>query len=154
MLNVGVHRLDRGDVAQTQCLALTDHSFGILGNNRRLAILAEGRSRIMHDRAVVIVADVIAVGNLLVEVVLKSWDAVLKLHGDELCAIFAALFVPYSLADAAMRSRATEVCLYPTAPFLWPGQEWISDAAVENALGESASRRISRDIWRWIQGRT
>ena len=48
----------------------------------------------------------------------------------------------YSLADAAIRSRAPTLCMNPQMPFRWPHETWDSRADFVNALGGSHKRSI------------
>jgi NTE family protein len=59
----------------------------------------------------------------------------------------------YSLADAAMRSRAQPLCPIPDAPFRWPHDGWDDTSAYE-ALCGSHRRKIGRDVFRYLTGRT
>jgi len=58
----------------------------------------------------------------------------------------------YSLADAAMRSRAPELCVDCNAPFSWPHTRWCEEGVVKNALANSRSRRVLRSLWNLIVG--
>jgi NTE family protein len=60
----------------------------------------------------------------------------------------------YSLADAALRSRAPALCPNLNAPFRWPSDEWAQDAKLSVALEESHRRKIVRDLSRYLAGRT
>ena len=55
----------------------------------------------------------------------------------------------YSLADAALRSRAPAICANPRVAFGWPHQEWSSEASLEEQLVCSHSRKIVRDVVRY-----
>jgi NTE family protein len=59
----------------------------------------------------------------------------------------------YSLTDAALRSRAPALCQNPAAPFRWPHEGWSDDVRVPEALSGSASRKIGRDVWRYLTRR-
>jgi NTE family protein len=59
----------------------------------------------------------------------------------------------YSLADAALRSRARNLCSHPAAPFRWPHEGWREDDRLRQTLCNSATRRISRDFWQYLTGR-
>jgi NTE family protein len=59
----------------------------------------------------------------------------------------------YSLADAALRSRAPALCRHESAPFQWPHEGWCDDVKAPQALSASDRRRIGRDIWRYLTGR-
>ena len=59
----------------------------------------------------------------------------------------------YSLADAAVRSFATQVCSDPSVPFRWPHAEWSDDAKAEAALKRSSTRQIVQDVLRYVLGR-
>ncbi len=59
----------------------------------------------------------------------------------------------YSLADAALRSRARALCPNPATPFRWPHQVWSDDGGLREALADSGRRKIQRDVWRYITGR-
>ena len=52
-----------------QAVALADDRTRLLGYDRVLAILREGFARVVHDRAVVVGSQVVAIENVLVEVV-------------------------------------------------------------------------------------
>jgi len=60
----------------------------------------------------------------------------------------------YSLADAALRSRAPTICTNLMAPFRWPHDQWCDDITVQSALAKSAKRRIGRDLCRFFFGST
>ena len=77
----------------------------------------------MHDRAEVVRANVVTIGDVLVEVVLHARDDLGKVDGDEQIAIFAALFVPQAndMADLVDRPAAVAAGreineLLPSAP--------------------------------------
>lgn len=53
----------------------------------------------------------------------------------------------YSLADAALRGRAPQLCPNLAAPFQWPNDHWCDDSVIRRALGQSGGRRILKDIW-------
>lgn len=50
----------------------------------------------MHDGIIVVVTDVIAVCNVLSEVVHQIWADVLEVDPDEFVSVFATLLVPLS----------------------------------------------------------
>ena len=56
----------------------------------------------------------------------------------------------YSLADAAMRSRAAALCPTPSAPFRWPDGNWCGDSDARRALEMSGKRSVLRDVWRHL----
>jgi NTE family protein len=58
----------------------------------------------------------------------------------------------YSLADAALRSRANALCPILTAPFAWPSVSWSADDRLMEALADSHRRRIWRDLKRYFTG--
>lgn len=58
----------------------------------------------------------------------------------------------YSLADAALRSRAPVLCVNSSHPFQWPRQKWSDDEATVTALGHSGTRKILRDAFRYLAG--
>jgi NTE family protein len=60
----------------------------------------------------------------------------------------------YSLADAALRCRAPALCPNLAAPFRWPHDGWSADGRLQEALCDSASRNLRRDLWRYLTGRT
>jgi NTE family protein len=60
----------------------------------------------------------------------------------------------YSLADAALRSRAPALCPNLAAPFRWPNEEWCDDGQLSEALIAAHRRRILRDAVRYLTGRT
>ena len=60
----------------------------------------------------------------------------------------------YSLADAALRSRAPVLCQNLQAPFRWPNEEWAEDGKLLEALKGSQRRRILRDVARYLSCRT
>src|SRR5919108_2919286 len=61
-----VDRHYRGDVAGAEGFTLPDR-LSVLGDQRRLARIDRERvPRIVHDRAVVVVADVVAIGDVLI----------------------------------------------------------------------------------------
>jgi NTE family protein len=55
----------------------------------------------------------------------------------------------YSLADAALRSRAPDLCTTSEVAFGWPHQEWSSEASLGEQLAYSHSRKIVRDVVRY-----
>ena len=55
----------------------------------------------------------------------------------------------YSLADAAVRSRAPTLCSATPGDFRWPQPEWSSRADFVGALARSHTRRIFRDAVRY-----
>ncbi len=59
----------------------------------------------------------------------------------------------YSLADAALRSRAKALCPNPTTPFRWPHQACSDDGKASEALADSGRRKIRRDLWLYLTGR-
>src|SRR5207253_3047926 len=59
----------RGDIPDTETVALTDDHAAMLRNDRVLVVRRKGVSRVMHDRVVVIRAEVDAVLNMLIEIV-------------------------------------------------------------------------------------
>ena len=58
----------------------------------------------------------------------------------------------YSLADAALRSRARALCPNLAAPFRWPHEAWCGDGKLSEALTASHRRRILRDVSRYLTG--
>lgn len=56
----------------------------------------------------------------------------------------------YSLADAALRSRAPSICTNPRATFLWPHAEWPRAKNLNELLKNSHSRNITRDVARYL----
>jgi NTE family protein len=54
----------------------------------------------------------------------------------------------YSLADAALRSRAPSLCSGATPAFQWPHENWRTDDAAQKALAGSGNRHLLSDIWR------
>lgn len=56
----------------------------------------------------------------------------------------------YSLADAALRSRASALCSKAPGDFRWPQPEWSGDADFAKVLSQSHSRRILRDAVRYV----
>ncbi len=58
----------------------------------------------------------------------------------------------YSLADAALRSRAPALCPNLAAPFRWPNEDWCDDGRLSEALKTSHRRRILRDAFRYLTG--
>jgi NTE family protein len=59
----------------------------------------------------------------------------------------------YSLADAALRSRAPGLCPRLEAPFRWPHAGWCDDGRASEALSGSHARKLRRDLWRYLTGR-
>jgi NTE family protein len=63
----------------------------------------------------------------------------------------------YSLADAALRSRAPTMCSHTQSPFRWPDPAWTESPVILNALKRSGSRRILKSlgtyarscVWPW-----
>jgi NTE family protein len=60
----------------------------------------------------------------------------------------------YSLADAAVRTFASDLTRNPGAPFRWPCPDYATDAECEKALANSSSRRVLHDIWSVVRGRS
>ncbi len=60
----------------------------------------------------------------------------------------------YSLADAAIRSRAKSLCPNPTSPFRWPHSKWSTDTMAVGVLDGSDRRNLWRDLFRYITGRS
>lgn len=60
----------------------------------------------------------------------------------------------YSLSDAALRSRAPELCPIVDTPFRWPHAEWSDEGKVEAALADSHRRKLIRTFGRYLVGRT
>lgn len=58
----------------------------------------------------------------------------------------------YSLADAALRSRAKALCPNLTSPFRWPHQGWSDEGKLHEALAASSSRKIWRDLRLYFSG--
>jgi NTE family protein len=56
----------------------------------------------------------------------------------------------YSLADAAMRSRAAALCSHPVGTFRWPHGEWAGQANLAEVLEGSSKRKIFRDAVRYL----
>jgi hypothetical protein len=54
----------------------------------------------------------------------------------------------YWLADAAIRSYASALPLNPAATFTYPHADWMNDQRAAQALKESGSRNIWKDVWR------
>jgi NTE family protein len=59
----------------------------------------------------------------------------------------------YSLADAAVRSFAPQLCSHADAPFCWPHPEWSAGEKLVEALRASGQRHVWRDAWRYLLGR-
>lgn len=57
----------------------------------------------------------------------------------------------YSLADAAMRSRAPSLCANLAAPFHWPHPTWACDAAAKMALASSHKHHVCRSVGRYFR---
>lgn len=53
----------------------------------------------------------------------------------------------YSIADAALRGWAPQLCPNLTAPFHWPNDKWCDDGVIHGTLGDSGGRRILSDVW-------
>jgi NTE family protein len=58
----------------------------------------------------------------------------------------------YSLTDAALRSRAPQLCPNVTAPFRWPNNQWCDETVAQIALSRSEGRSILADIWNFLRG--
>jgi NTE family protein len=58
----------------------------------------------------------------------------------------------YSLADAALRSRAPGLCPNLGATFKWTNERWCGDDQMSVALKRSNCRNILRDIIRYLVG--
>lgn len=56
----------------------------------------------------------------------------------------------YSLADAALRSRALAICPKPNAPFCWPRPNWCDETEIPKYLKDSHRRKIFRDALRYL----
>ena len=56
----------------------------------------------------------------------------------------------YSLADAALKSRAPQLLSTQPPAFTWPHLEWRADEMAQTALQNSSNRQIARDIWSWV----
>lgn len=56
----------------------------------------------------------------------------------------------YSLADAALRSRAPVLCAPDAHPFQWPHPDWVDETECARALARSGSRRLIRDAVRYL----
>jgi NTE family protein len=56
----------------------------------------------------------------------------------------------YSLADAALRSRAPALCSTSPGDFQWPQQEWTGQADSLTALARSDRRSLIRDVARYF----
>jgi NTE family protein len=56
----------------------------------------------------------------------------------------------YSLADAAIRSRAPELCPNLSVRFVWPHDNWRDEARVHRALARSSRISLLRDISRLV----
>jgi NTE family protein len=59
----------------------------------------------------------------------------------------------YSLADAALRSRARQLCTRPDVEFCWPHCDSCQEEVVRRALYRSKSRRLFHDFWAILCGR-
>jgi NTE family protein len=57
----------------------------------------------------------------------------------------------YSLADAALRSRAPQLCPNVAARYYWPSDQWCDGSVLGGALGRSGGRRILADIWKVLR---
>ena len=119
-------RLRGRDIACGESVALAHDDAGRERHYRRDGVTAvdgECVARIVHDRAEVVRANVVTIGDVLVEVVLHARDDLGKVDGDEQIAIFAALFVPQAndMADLVDRPAAVAAGreineLLPSAP--------------------------------------
>jgi NTE family protein len=58
----------------------------------------------------------------------------------------------YSLADAALRSHARDLCPNPGAEFRWPAPGWCEDGQASAALAGSGRRFLPRDLWGLLRG--
>ena len=67
---------------------------GFFRDDRVFAVRAESVARIVHDRFIVVSAEVDAVMNVLIEIVAGYLQDLVELDGHELIAIFPALLVP------------------------------------------------------------
>jgi NTE family protein len=56
----------------------------------------------------------------------------------------------YSLAEAALRSRAPQLLANPVPEFVWPHRGWSTDPQAKVALEYSSSRHLIRDTWHWL----
>ena len=59
----------------------------------------------------------------------------------------------YALADAAIRSRAPQLCPTSAPAFTWPRPDWSDDRVASAALQASGRRRMLRDVFRFLTGR-
>lgn len=59
----------------------------------------------------------------------------------------------YSIADAAIRSRAPQLCPLQNAAFDWPNGDWCDGAVATRALARSHARQVLPDVWRYIKRR-
>jgi NTE family protein len=57
----------------------------------------------------------------------------------------------YSLADAAVKSRAPQLLENRAPAFMWPHPEWSADNKAQIALLESSRRHVAHDIWSWLR---
>src|SRR4051812_27437543 len=93
-----VRHAQRGDIARTESIALTNLSVRRRGrrlwNDGVLAVLGEGIAGVMHDGAVVVATEIGPVLDVLVELADPVWPDIRRDNRDELVAILTALFMP------------------------------------------------------------
>ena len=107
------HGVRGSDVTGTQGGALPDHRGRVGGSDRVAPVDREGVARVVHDRPVVVGADVVAVRDVLVEVADRGRLDLGPVDRDERVAVFATLFMPEpdDVADLVDRvSRRASGC--------------------------------------------
>ncbi|MEZ5088613.1 MAG: hypothetical protein R2719_02220 [Micropruina sp.] len=103
-----VHRGDGRTVTGRQARGLADHRRGRVGRRDGvLPVLGERPARVVHDRGVVVGAHVVAVADVLVEVVLLARLDVRPVDGHPGVPVLAALLVPqaHRMPDLVNRLR-------------------------------------------------
>src|SRR4051794_2416998 len=89
-----IHLGHGGNVALAQSLPLPDLDAAGSGHDRRFPILRERVHGIVHDRRIVVGVDVVAVLDLLMEVVRGGFGDVLPSDRHLAVAVLTALLVP------------------------------------------------------------
>jgi hypothetical protein len=82
------------DISRAESVALTDISVGIGRDNGVAAVDREGFAWIMHYRVVVVRADIVTIGDMLIEVVLVSGNNLIPDDGNKAVPILAAVLMP------------------------------------------------------------
>ncbi len=92
------------DIARRKAAALSNHhtcGYGAEYFQRRLPVLGERCAGVVHDRPVVVASQVVAVGDVLAEVVFAPFQDVFPAHAHETVTVLPALLMPqpYGMTD-------------------------------------------------------